>query len=551
MKNKIIGIIVMILGISGISVCVAQDNSSQLVQQVINDNQKVVNAIALYPSGIRKEIFEASLYPEVIVKLTSMQKKTQKEFDELLSPLRQEEQEKIWNLTRYNGLISDLCASPNTSKEQISSILSRYPEEIRTSGIEEGMKQQELLCKINQSSTRYDAALDQMLNGYPPETDSIFRDMINYPEILTILSDNMQFTVLLGDAYKRNPKAILFKTDSLNIALAQKNAADVADWKKSLNDNPKLQEQYINAAKQYAEDNGYSPEDYSSPLYNYATDYYTYSYNWWFGYPYWYPYAYWDPYPYWYDWGFYFGPGNSIVMFGMPSYYFMQWFFYYPDHCYDYPELADNYYDYYLNHSNSRNNNAICREVDEWRENNSDIVNSTWNNANTDRTELFRQYGKMEAKRINYNRQNPGNEMERVEFIQKNPDKYPGLTMAIANQPVVHKESYTRYNNPDAMAPSKVPVVKAPDSYKIGGQNNQPAINNDVYKNTERPQNNFPQQKIPSARQEAPNSNQFRDAQQYHQNTWQQARPQQNYAPERYYENFRTSPGGGNGGRRK
>jgi hypothetical protein len=505
MKNKIIWTSIMVLVIFGITVCSAQNNSNTLAQQVMQENQKVVDAIALYPAGIRKEVFGASLYPEIIVELTSMQKKTQQEFDDLLSPFQQDEQEKLWNMTRYTGLISDLCASPPTSKEQVALILSRYPEEIQAAGIEEGMKHHELLCKIDQNSRKYDAALDTMLREYPPEVDSIFRDLINYPEILTILSDNMQFTVLLGDAYKRNPKVMLYKTDSLNTALAEKNAKEVVDWKKSLADNPKAQQEYADAAKQYALDNGYQPEDYSSVLNPNAKDYYTHSYNWWFGYPYWYPYAYWDPYPYWYDWGFYYGTGGGIDVFGLPSSYFMHWFYYFPEHFSDYPELANHYYNYYLDHNVSMNNNTICREVDEWRENNKEIVSSDWNNKSADRTQLFKEYGKMENQRIVYNKQNTGQELERGEFLQKNQTKYQSLYTSYSNGPA-KKETYTRYSNPSNEIPARVPVVKAPESFKVVGQNNPSEKKNDAFKITERPKENNPQPIIPAARTETPNS---------------------------------------------
>ena len=114
-----------------------------------------------------------------------------------------------------------------------------------------------------------------------------------------------------------------------------------------MNDNPQAQQEYTQAAQEYAQENGYQPEDYNAPLTPDVTNYNTNPYNWWFGYPSWYPYNYWNPYPYWYDWGFYYGPGRHIVFFGMPSAYFMDWYFYYPEHCYRYPELSNHYYNYY------------------------------------------------------------------------------------------------------------------------------------------------------------------------------------------------------------
>jgi hypothetical protein len=86
----------------------AQDNSRSILKQVIKENQEAVDAIAMYPTETRKIIFEATEYPEVIAKLNAMQKNSQDAFEKLISSFSKEEQEKIWNLTRYDGLISDL-----------------------------------------------------------------------------------------------------------------------------------------------------------------------------------------------------------------------------------------------------------------------------------------------------------------------------------------------------------------------------------------------------------------------------------------------------------
>src|SRR5674476_1475371 len=180
-------------------------------------------------------------------------------------------------------------------------------------------------------------------------------------------------------------------------------AKEADDWKQSLNNNPQAQEEYINAAQEYAQDNGYQPDDYNAPLTQDVTNYNTNPYNWWFGYPSWYPYDYWNPYPYWYDWGFYYNPGRNVVFFGLPSEYFMEWYFYYPEHFSKYPELTSHYYDYYDMHRESMNNNSISHSVNDWRNRNKDIVTDNCARNNSSGTQRFKSYGPMETNRQKYN----------------------------------------------------------------------------------------------------------------------------------------------------
>ena len=120
MKNKHTKIIlVSLLIIIGVK-CWAQDDDYTLLDQVSRDDQAAIDAIAMYPQDIRNQIFTAAMYPEIIVRMNTMQKKTNTDFQNLLAPYSKDEQEKIYNLTRYPGLISQLVSDHKKSKEEIN-----------------------------------------------------------------------------------------------------------------------------------------------------------------------------------------------------------------------------------------------------------------------------------------------------------------------------------------------------------------------------------------------------------------------------------------------
>ena len=539
MKTIFLGIAVMLVTVVTGMKSAAQDDGRNLLKQVLKENQEAVDAIAMYPTETRKIIFEACEYPEIIAKLNAMQKNSQDAFEKLISSFSREEQDKIWNLTRYDNLISDLAANPDKSGDAINNILVNYPEEIRKPALEVEKNHHDLIVLIDKMNKSYDADFELLLGGYPPEAVNAFREMIKMPEVLDILFDHMQYTVVVGDYYKKNPERVLHKTDSLNLVLIQKNTQEAGDWKQSMNDNPEIQKEYTQAAQEYAQDNGYQPEDYNAPLTQDVTNYTTNPYNWWFGYPSWYPYDYWNPYPYWYDWGFYYGPGGQFVFIGLPSAYFMDWFFYNPDHCYRFAELSNHYYNYYDRHREAMNYNSISRSVNDWRNRNKGIVPADWDRDASNRTQRFKEYGKMETDRTKYNTRNPKKPVEQIEYIQKERKKYPILSADAVNTRYTPKDTKTRAVQETITEPVKKPPVEVPSRYKAPVS--EPVVNKQPEQNVQQrtgnvqnnnntrqqpPVNPAPPQKNPAPVKQPENFNQIRNAQEYHQNTWEKIQQQ-------------------------
>jgi len=558
----------------------AQDNDQAMMQQIEHDNQAAIDAIALYPADTRKDILEASRYPEVLVRLNAMQKQSKDQFADMLSPYSREEQEQIWNLTRYPLLITELANDHRKSGPELEEIVSRYPEEIRQTAREQETRNHELLIQIDRSNENYHANMDRLLMNYSRVTDAAFHNLIKQPEVLSTLYDNMQMTVVLGDLYKTDPQYVLFETDSLNQALTAQNAQGAAEWQQSLNENPQAQQEYTQAAEEYAQENGYQPQEYTDDLTPDVTNYNTYAYNWWFGYPTWYTTPCWDPYPFWYDWGFYYGRGHRPVFFGMPSYHFMNWYFYNPEHCRRYPEFGSHCYGYYSSHRNGRYSNPVSRGVNDWRRNNKDVVTKDWDNDRAGRSQRFKEYGQMETERAKYNRSNPTHPMERKDFLEKNRNQYPHTTV-VAVAPKTSKGQPYEHPASESHAPEIRPHTKIPDSFYENKSHGTTPANNVTHEQPNRgsgatdggrgTSTNFPSHVTQPVRGGAtenhaqevhnaparPINTQTRDANQYHESTWHEAQPQQHYSAPVQHSAPMSAPhssppsGGGGGGKRR
>ncbi len=475
-------------------------NDNAILEKILTEDSTAVNALVLYPDSTRRSILEASQFPEVLLKMQSMQENSQKEFNTILSPYTQEVQQVFYNLTRYPGLINQLVAGGKKSKSQLQNIADNYPDEIKDDAVVYGKKYFDVLNSIDQFSKKNNSEFENVISTYSNESNHVFRDLVELPEVLNILTDNIKMTVMIGDLYRRNPTWVLHKTDSLNMEAARQHAEELADWKKKMDEDPDAKKQLEESAKKYADENGYRTDVYSSPRTDVFIDHYlVYPYPYWFGYPGWYPHYYWYPYPYWYDWGFYYGPYGQIIIFNYPSYYFTYWFFYHPMNFYHYPYLCNHFVNHYYGHHHSyMNGNAPVRN---WVNQNEKYFSKDFATNDLSRINQIKEFGQLQKDVSDYNVSRPANQqLTTQQYIQTYKEKYPDLNVKPTVQPMESKDQWFQ-QPPAKQPPIKVPSPTQKDKQPIQIPQNQPTP--------------FPQPKF----------DQNKNAQDFHKQTWEQNRP--------------------------
>lgn len=448
----------------------------ELLAQIVKEDQEAINALVLYPEETRYHILEATLYPEALIKLENIQSQTGSSFRFLLEEYPKGTQEMIWDLTRYPDLIH-LLVEANDSKASINGVLKAYPEIIHKRAKEAISNYPKILMKVDELNHAAEEAFTALIKEYPLKTQKSLNELLALPEVLTILTDNIRMTILVGDLYRKEPAFVLQQADSLNLEVARQNAEELESWKESLENNPEAMDELKASAEAFAVENGYedeyyefdgddlyydADEDYYEPEIESTEErevrkvvhhhYYDYHYPYWFGYPHWYYYPRWRVYPYWYDWGFYFGHGRAMVVIGFPSFYFNHWYFYHPHHFYYWPHLSAHYTNYYYGHRTSIN--SVTSTVSNWRDNNRDIITERWMEDDGNLVSRFQEYGKFETERLRYNQSRPTKALSQSEYIEKYGRRYPNLERSAKEV----KEGRTIYDEPDYKPRTNPPV---------------------------------------------------------------------------------------------
>lgn len=442
-----------------------------LLGDLAKENKASVEALVLYPSETRMAILEATKYPEVLIKMQDMRTKTSAAFRTLIEDFPRSTQEVFYDLNRYPGLTESLVAHKN-EPSALRQDLELLPEGKRDATYGVVTRQMPTLIQIanlNQTTLR---AFERLISGYSVPAQQAFRQLLALPEVIDLLNEDLRFTILVGETYRDNPAWVIYKTDSLNLAVARAHAEELDNWRNSIENDPEAKAELQSAASEYAAENGYDPDDYySDDLYN-DGDYHTYDndiqvhhyyepYPYWYGYPWWEPYPRWRPYPWWYDWGCHFYPHGPVIIIYLPSYHFTHWYFDNPHHHNHYNHLSGHFVNHYYGHRHS--GTTISTGVREWREHNRAVISDEFLADKNRLPERMKEYGRFEEGRKAFNAKNPQKEVTPEAYLEKNSRKYPELERSreAAKMDIKREEADIRAKRA-TWAPAKAPAIPEP-----------------------------------------------------------------------------------------
>jgi len=425
----------------------SQSNEDRL-QRLMEDDPEGLNTIIAAEPDVQAAVLEAATQPELLSQLQTIQDRSRAAFEGIVSPYSQETQQIFWDLTRYPNLVARLAKDGKGTESGAAYVLRDYPEAIHARAKEANKYYYTLLVKIDDLEKSTNQDFNNVLNRYPKRTQDVFRLLLNNPEALSTLTQRNYTAETLADLYRNDSNWITYRLRELNQERTQQSSAQLEDWRNSVQSDPEAVQELTQSAQEYAREYGYDDEyygedfdddAYSSNNYDYNNNYndnrqrpvvnnnyYYYNYPYWFGYPTWYRAPRWRPVPVWYDYGFVWRPNRPIVIVRMPSFYFVNWYFYRPWNHYRYARLSNCFVDYYYRYP--RSYNTIVINVNNWKYRNRAVVSDDWLRDRNNRVERLREFGQFEQERRTYNRDNRERAISQRDYLEKNENKFARLT---------------------------------------------------------------------------------------------------------------------------
>lgn len=333
----------------------AQSTNKNTLLQMIEEDRTTIDAIAGYDQKIQNHILQVAQTPEVLKKVEELQKRSQNQFRAIINDYDRDAQAAFYEMARYPNLITDLVSNGKPSSTEVAQIVSNYPEDIHPTTNNYALRYFDVLVRIDQLNNEIDRAFQAYLEPYNTETRESVNALLAYPEIVSVLVEDKDFTSLLGAAYSEDPEWVVRNLQRISQELAEQNKEDLNAYKNQIENDPEAYNEMLGASEKFARENNEMRylDGSSDPIVEVSL---INSYPYWFGYPYWYSDPYWRPRPFYYHTGFYRNHFGNIVFVGLPSYHFMHWQTYY--HPALFPHLSYNYYSYYENHYMNRYRNS-------------------------------------------------------------------------------------------------------------------------------------------------------------------------------------------------
>jgi len=328
----------------------AQSENKNALLQMIDDDHTTVDAIAGYDEKIQGHILQVAQTPEVLTKIEELQNRSKNQFREIIDNYDRDAQTAFYEMARYPNLIADLVSNGKPSSSEVNRIVLNYPEDIHETAKKYARIYFDVLLRIDRLNSEIDNAFQTYLEPYDFRTRESVTALLAYPEIVSILVEDKDFTILLGTVYNEDPQWVTGNLIRISQELAEQNKEDLDAYKNQIQNDPEAYNEMLDASERFAkENNEVRYQSSSEPIVEVRV---INSYPYWFGYPYWYSDPYWRPLPVYYHTGFYRNHYGNVVFVGLPSYHFIHWQSYY--HPTLFPHLSYNYYSYYQNHYVSR-----------------------------------------------------------------------------------------------------------------------------------------------------------------------------------------------------
>ncbi len=243
--------------------------------------------LAQYPEEVREAVCAVAAHPELLVRLARIQQQSSADFAELLGPYKRQDQEALWDLARFPGLLEALADIDSRNDQAVNEVLDQYPAEVGPTARKWVRRDIRVLDEIAGLNQRAEASATALLSAYPSQSQSQAQLLLQYPELLELLAEDLDQVVLLGDAYRQDP-------DRVRQQLAQvpvlRRVGPAAARRGNHQDYGDEEPEKAGRSRRYDYDlNGLDdPEAETQVEVVYHRSYYDAPYPYWFGYPRWY-----------------------------------------------------------------------------------------------------------------------------------------------------------------------------------------------------------------------------------------------------------------------
>lgn len=310
-----------------------------------SDSTNLMAVVASYRDDVRQSVLRVSQHPQVLTRLAQQQVRSQQTFDSLIQSYGQTKKGWFYDVARYPGALHALATLPRADKARGRVIAQTLPPESQRSAWKLYRHHHTDLTRADSINQQAEQLFDSLVTPLTAPTQQSFRQLLMLPDLLALLTQQINQATLLGQAYQTDSIGTIQQLAVLHDSLTAQNQRELADYQRELSQDQLARQELLMAGQAYAQANGHDTSFSPDSVWTDSSVYYQNPYSYWFGYPSWYSTPFWYPSASWYGTGYGYGASGNLVVFGFPSSGFINWFF--TRGFRTYPHLCDRFNAYY------------------------------------------------------------------------------------------------------------------------------------------------------------------------------------------------------------
>lgn len=288
----------------------------------LETEQGFASAVAEYDLDVRSAILITSQHYTLLDQLQKNREQSQASFHSLVSSYGKRKQGWFYELSRYPETLHALATKESgASQNEINAMLPTQEKEMQSGAWHLYKHHNDDLKETDNLYIAANQNFEKTISGVDDDTKKAFRLLANHPDVLLLLTDNIELAQSLAIKASTDP-SVATQLATKHDSLVLQNQKAIAEYKKQMEANPDANNELNKAGKNFAQSSGYIlPHGQVM-----QTNYFNNPYSYWFGYPYWYSYPMWYPGAYWGMFGMTYGIGG-MGFYGFPGFGFSTWFF--------------------------------------------------------------------------------------------------------------------------------------------------------------------------------------------------------------------------------
>ena len=213
---------------------------------VTDTRRQAIESLARQDVALRDAALVLAGRPDVLIQADQIRSGSTHAFRAILERRPESERANLWELVRYPELVNAMV-EPG-ARDRIDALSADHPPEVRTAALEAARDSWDAILEIHALEARTRDSYLDLRAGLSDDVGEAFERVAAEPAVLSLLTDELNLAVSLGEAYERDPARVRAEFETLSLALEETDSAAHEDWAshnaEGLHDDEEVEEPY-------------------------------------------------------------------------------------------------------------------------------------------------------------------------------------------------------------------------------------------------------------------------------------------------------------------